>query len=264
MNKLKINVDRPNMSSKDISNRMNFENVLSNHKIMAKPFYKSTWFFGVTGLATISLIAGSVYSLNQEGDELYRNTQIAESSPIVKENIDLIESKIIELDINETLKFNTPIEEKSTLKTVSLKSKKKITKINKPSVDEVVVEDVQPVPVSKVANKSLNEIPQTFSFMDLHPRISGKFDGKITKNELMDDNGITTNSDVEIVSFQLHLVDGMTSKVFDSEGNKLNAEMKLAIEKVNVGEEVYFEKIKGKATTGEIFRLSPIRYVLLN
>jgi hypothetical protein len=40
--------------------------------------------------------------------------------------------------------------------------------------------------------------------------------------------------------------------------------MKLAIEKINVGEEVYFEKIQGKATTGETFRLSPIKYVLLN
>ena len=62
----------------------------------------------------------------------------------------------------------------------------------------------------------------------------------------------------------MHLIDGFKSRVFDSEGNKLNSEMKLAIENVNVGEEVYFEKIKGKATTGEIFCLSPIRYVLLN
>jgi len=265
MNKLKINVDRPKMSSKDISNGMNFEGVLSSCKIMAKPFYKSTWFFGVTGLATISLIAGSMYSLNQEGDELYRNLEVANVTPLIKEEVNLIENEIVELNLDKAINTKLFIEKEITLKKRGSNTEKKnIDHTSSQYSPEVVVKDVKPKPVSKVANESLNEIPKTFSFMDLHPRISGKFDGKITKNELMNDNGITTNSDVKIISFQLHVVDGMTSKVFDSNGNKLNAEMKLAIEKINVGEEIYFEKIKGKATTGEIFRLSPIRYVLLN
>jgi len=265
MNKLKINVDRPKMSSKDISNRMNFEGVLSSHKIMAKPFYKSTWFFGVTGLATVSLIAGSMYTLNQEGDELYRDLEVADMIPLIRKEVDLTENKIVKLNLNEVINTEQPIEEKTTLKKESLKTEKKNRDHSLGQLSsEVVADDIKPEPVSKVANESLNELPKTFSFMDLHPRISGKLDGGITKGELMNDNGIITNSDVKIISFQLHLVNGMTSKVFDSNGNKLNAEMKLAIEKVNVGEEIYFEKIKGKATTGEVFRLSPIKYVLLN
>jgi len=263
MNKLKINVDRPKMSSKDISNGMNFEDVLSSHKIMAKPFYKSNWFFGVTGLATVSLIVGSMYTLNQEGDELGRNLEVADIAPLIKEKVDLIENEIVKLNLNEVINTEQPIEEKTTLKKENLKTENKNHSLSELS-SEVAVDDDKSEPISKVANESLNEIPKTFSFMDLHPRISGKFDGKITKNELMNDDGIMTNSDVKVISFQLHVVDGMTSKVFDSNGNKLNAEMKLAIEKVNVGEEIYFEKIKGKAITGEVFRLSPIRYVLLN
>jgi hypothetical protein len=266
MNKLKINVDRPKMSSKEISQQMNFEGILSSHKIMAKPFYKSTWFFGVTGLATISLIAASVYTLNKEGDELYRNIQIVDNvSATTDIETDLMHDNVIELKLNEPIKIEKPIDTKPTLKIVSTKSEKEI-KTNNPieSQKESEEEVVESKPISKVANESINEIPKTFSFMDLHPRISGKIDGNITKDELMDDKGLTTNSDVEIISFQLHVVEGMSSKVFDSDGNKLNSEMKLAIENVNVGEEVYFEKIKGKATTGEVFRLSPIRYVMLN
>lgn len=264
MNKLKINVDRPKMSSEDISKQMNFEDILSSHKIMAKPFYKSTWFFGVTGLATVSLIAASVYTLNKEGDELYRNIQVVENVSKTTE-IDLIDTKVIDLNLNEPIKIDEPIDTKPTLKIEHTKPEQKITTDNpiepqKKSVEEVV----ESKPVSKVANESTNEIPKTFSFMDLHPRISGKIDGNITKDELLDDKGLTTNSDVEIISFQLHVVGGMSSKVFNSEGNTLNSEMKLALKDVNVGEEVYFEKIKGKATTGEVFRLSPIRYVMLN
>jgi hypothetical protein len=253
------------MSSKDISNQMNFEDILTNHKIMAKPFYKSTWFFGVTGLATISLIAGSVYSLNQEGDELYRTNQ--SDSYQITENVPLK----VEKATSEILAFNTIQKQKnesitkteSIDKNSSLIHKKKSKKVIEPKRSLIKSELIEKE-ISKVKNESLNEIPQTFSFMDLHPRISGKLDGKITKTELIDAKGLVTNSEVEIVSFQLHVVDGMSSKVFDAEGNKLNSEMRSAIEKVNVGEEVYFEKIKGQATTGEIFRLSPLRYVLLN
>lgn len=263
MNKFKINVDRPKMSSKDISSKMNFEDILSNHKVMTKPFYKSTWFFGVTGLATVSLIAGSMYTLNQEGDELYQSPQIVSNSiPLMEKEVDFEMKKIVKL---EPVLTEKPIENKPTLKIEETKHKKKSkVKITPITETEIEIKKEKPEPVSKVADKSLAEIPKTFSFLDLHPRISGKMDGKITKKELFSEDGITTNSDVEIISFQLHVVNGVSSKVFDSADNKLNSEMKLAIEKINVGEEVYFEKIQGKATTGEIFRLSPIRYVLLN
>ena len=266
MNKLKINVDRPKMSSKEISKQMNFEGILSSHKVMAKPFYKSTWFFGVTGLATISLIAASVYTLNQEGDELYRNMQVVDNVSITANTeADLIDNTIIELNLNEPIKIEKPIDTKPTLKIVNTESNKNRSENSTLEPQEKIEEEkIESKPISKVANESINEIPKTFSFMDLHPRISGKIDGKITKDELMDDEGLTTNSDVEIISFQLHVVEGMSSKVFDSKGNKLNSEMRLAIENINVREEVYFEKIKGKSTTGEVFRLSPIRYVMLN
>ena len=47
MSKLKINLDRPNMSSSDIAKKMNFDQLMVNHTIMSKPFYKTPWFYGV-------------------------------------------------------------------------------------------------------------------------------------------------------------------------------------------------------------------------
>lgn len=100
--------------------------------------------------------------------------------------------------------------------------------------------------------------------MDLYPRISGRINGGITKEELLNEDGLVTNSDIKIISFQLHLIDGTGGKVFESRGNVLNTEMKIAINHINVGEEIYFEKIDGKSISGEVVRLSPLRYVLLN
>ena len=68
MSKLKINLDRPNMSSSDIAKRMNFDQLKINHAIMSKPFYKTPWFYGISSLASVTLIAGSIYALKPEGD----------------------------------------------------------------------------------------------------------------------------------------------------------------------------------------------------
>jgi len=258
MRKVKINLDRVGISSEDITKRMNFEDILVHQKIMAKPFYKSTWFFGVTGLATVSLIAGSMYAVKPEGDNLIKENVLTDNLLLKKDAVPIIEvvkseSKKEELDKNKpTKKEIEPIEKTSTLSTIT--NQKPYTEIE---VSESIIDD-------KVTEVVAVEKPKTFSYIDLYPRISGKLNGNITKEQLLNDEGLVTNSDVKIVSFQLHLVDGTGGKVYEGNGNTLNSEMKSAIGEINVGEEIYFEKIDGKATTGEIVRLLPLRYVLLN
>lgn len=258
MKKIKINLDRVGISSEEIAKNMNFEDILVHQKIMAKPFYKSAWFFGVTGLATVSLIAGSMYALKPEGDNLVKDNLLTDNLPLKKDAVPITKPEKLERKIKQTKQVKTlkkevePIEKKSTFnKAVNQKPETKIEVSE--SITENNATEVMAVKKSK-----------TFSYMDLYPRISGKLNGNITKEQLLNDEGLVTNSDVKIVSFQLHLVDGTGGKVYEGEGNTLNSEMKSAIGEINVGEEIYFEKIDGKATTGEIVRLSPLRYVLLN
>ena len=52
--------------------------------------------------------------------------------------------------------------------------------------------------------------------------------------------------------------------VFEAESNQLNDEMKKALEKVEVGETIYFENIKARIKNGLEIRLNPLRYVLAN
>ena len=147
--------------------------------------------------------------------------------------------------------------------TLEIKSDQKNTKedltVKDDLKDQIIIDeelDVEDQQV-KIENKK-SEI------VDLMPRIGGKMNGSISRNELFDNKGITTESDVSVIHFELHLIDGLGGKVFKEEGNHLTEEMRDALKKINSGETIYFENIKGKTDNGDVVRLNPLRYVLMN
>jgi len=257
MNKIKINLDRKGISSKEILEKMDFDQLLDNHMILSKPFYKTKWFYGVTGLATVTLIVSSAYSINMEGDKIQSKQKLL--SNIVPHVLMKDHQNMKNVLIEKEEKENIPIIEQKQIKPIektntfeNLKTKESTSK------KEITLE----VKIKK--EESVDENKKVFNMLDLYPRISGKLNGSITKEELFNDEGLKTNTEIEIISFELHLVDGVGGKVFSNKGNTLNTEMKTALTKVSSGGEIYFEEINGQAPTGEILRLSPLRYVLLN
>ena len=77
MKRMKINLDRPPVDSKSIQAQKDFSGLMKNHAIMAKPFYKSSWFIGTAGLATVSLLVGRS-SYNARGPRA-RSRQLVKS-----------------------------------------------------------------------------------------------------------------------------------------------------------------------------------------
>lgn len=67
MSNYKMNLDRPNLSSEEINGRQNFEEVLSKFKASSPSFWKSPWFWGPTGLATVGIaVFLSLNSVNSQ------------------------------------------------------------------------------------------------------------------------------------------------------------------------------------------------------
>lgn len=66
MNNRKMNLDRPKISSEEIRSRQNFDQILGNLKVPHKPFYKKTWFWGTTGLATVAVAIGLTAFVNNK------------------------------------------------------------------------------------------------------------------------------------------------------------------------------------------------------
>ncbi len=270
----KINLDRSPVDSKEILARRNFNRVLENYHVMAKPFYKSAWFFGTAGIASVGLLIGG--SLMLQDSERSETTNLENTS--APPNDAVFGGKLIALDANRNNVLDKMLERTLRADAQIYQSGGSIgNDVYSADVVDVPAEAVdQPVEVQPVSDIGVNEVNARvesvgieierngFSHMSIHPRISGKIGGPITREELFDLGGLTTEADVSIVHFELHLVEGPSGRVFEQEGNQLNEEMKAAMDRVMVGENIYFENIRGKSRDGEVVKLNPLRYVLLN
>lgn len=68
MSKLKINFNRPHISSEEIASRQNFDQVLSKAKPYLKPFYKKGWFLGSV-VGVLALSGALVWQFNRTESE---------------------------------------------------------------------------------------------------------------------------------------------------------------------------------------------------
>src|SRR4051812_9533544 len=64
--KRKVNIDRPEISSEEISKRKNFDSVLKNHtSVSAKPLLKKPWFLSSVIVATVAIVATAFLLTNK-------------------------------------------------------------------------------------------------------------------------------------------------------------------------------------------------------
>lgn len=260
MKRMKFNLDRPELDSKSIQARKDFDTLMKNYSIMSKPIYKSPWFFGTVGLATVGLaVTTSVMMYDSQDDisQLEAINQTDESPPLVESTVEGLVSlsggvsKHFDELAKQTLSYSESLNSEDETAHPVIEDK-----------IDLVKHDVEVVDDENVLQKNVVTPNPNEEF--LNAKISGKFNGAISREELFDNKGITVGSDVSVVHFELHLIDGLGGKVFQEEGNQLNGEMKDALKQIDQGETIYFENIKGKTKKGDVVRLNPLRYVLMN
>ena len=254
MKNIKFNVDRPEITSDEIMGKQNFEEVLAGHKFMKKPFYKSSWFIGTAGLASLGLIVGGALSFKLEPDESIGSDDLA----VVNQEVPPEQDNIVPIGNYLSLNFDNKRETIEEVNNEEVIEYEEISTL----IDEVIEEEIV---INNDVEEEIEELesPKKFNRMDLHPRISGKINGNITKDELLDDEGLVTATDVEVISFELHIIDGSGGHVFAQTGHELSEEMKNSISKAEPGQTIYFEKIRGLSESGIEVGLNPLRYTIL-
>lgn len=277
MENRKINVDRPQLNANEVMAGKNFDTVLRNHEFMSKPFYKQSWFFGTAGLASLGLIIGGTLAFQGSAEDYHQlseqmlNTDAPPNLIVTNPNLIVAGGKITESThqlTQKTIQINpqniAPIEETST-RTEKIEPRIEVQEKSDPVADkpDKNISESMDEQLNLVAQTNTNKKEGVGSF-DMSPRISNKIGGTISRNELLDNKGITTEGDINVIHFELHLIDGLGGKVFAEEGNQLNQEMRDALENVEQGETIYFENIRGKVKNGAEVRLNPLRYVLKN
>ena len=255
MKNVKINLDRPPIDSKSIQANKDFNGLMKNHAIMSKPFYKSPWFLGTTGLASLGLVVGGIVSMNINEDGVAQDVLLDSSAP---PEITTSDNQLIALNsevtpkttnqdlVKDTFKYfehnSTQIDENTN--TLDLTNSNSTNSNNNDHLNEIVEVVSHEEKHEEVQDEVNND---KLDFTAMMPRIGGKINGSISKEELFDNKGITTESDVSVIHFELHLIDGLGGEVLmQEESNQLNDEMKAALQKINQGETIYFENIKGR------------------
>ncbi len=66
---LKFNFNRKEITSEEITSKMNFREVLSNYKILTKPFYKTTWFATTVGVVAIGISSILIMNASNVNDK---------------------------------------------------------------------------------------------------------------------------------------------------------------------------------------------------
>lgn len=274
MKNVKINLDRPPVDSKEIQANKNFESLMKNHQMMSKPFYKSPWFIGTTGLASISIIVGGVISFNSSSEDQISQEVIPDNQAppemttpdnnLIALNSDITPKSATDNLVKDTFKYSEYIENQLDDNNNTLEESNPNEEISIQEETETANENVESVSHQDKHEQVKDDVDKNEGFSSLMPRIGGKINGNISRDELFDNKGITTQSDVSIIHFELHLIDGLGGKVFEEESNQLNDEMKAALKMINQGETIYFENIKAKTEDGVVVRLNPLRYVLMN
>ena len=116
--------------------------------------------------------------------------------------------------------------------------------------ESVEIEYVEETKPTDVARAEVNTKPQAEeapnAMFAILPRIVGKIGGTISKEDIFDKRGIYTETDVEVVEFELHIATTFGSKVLRTRGNQLTNEMRAALMDMQHGEEVFFEGIMGE------------------
>ena len=261
MDNYKIRLDRPKLTSEEIVQRKDFDTIMNNHEIIKRPFRKSPWFFGVTGMATIGLLLGGVYTFTSSSHKPKTQAlHVAKSEP-PNFKAKMVNLEVMEPSNEKELLIQQPSENKRTLKKVKNEKKIKhdktstlIDNTNLKQVESNIAETNHVIEEEVVANKS--------SYLANHPRINGKIGGKLKMSEVEHNFKILTDSDIEVLSFELHVVTEFGAKVYQTNSNELTDEMRNEILKQAVNSEVYFENIQGDVGKGKKMRLSPLKYSL--
>lgn len=86
MSNRKMNLDRPGLSSEQIRAKQNFEKVLSNHYLPKPTVWKSPWFWGPTGLASVGIaIMMSISYINSQNNSNDQKTTPLTASELPKD-----------------------------------------------------------------------------------------------------------------------------------------------------------------------------------
>ena len=262
---MKVNLDRNKLSSEYINSKQDFDKVLHHVKAAKPPVWKSYWFYGTTGLASIALIV-SVAFYNPEKNVNDNNITLAQEQQHNKKTAavlfaDVKGSKMVsefKADSNNESKVRADHElinkepspsklQKTSIAAVEETKFQNVTQLEKTAI-EVISSEVIETP-----EKKLNQLPN----------INGVFYGDIEFNQFCGSEGIKVNSEVEITEFKIQYTSLKGDKTELIKGAKVPSSVCEEIRAYGVDQMLFITQISGVDDLGKKHSYLPMNVTLV-
>lgn len=268
MNKIKVNTDREKLSSEYIQSKQDFSSIQS--QVHAKTsLFKSTWFYGATGLASVALCISFAFTNS--------NKQLHDST-ITQNELKIAQATFLpdvqKIKASSKLNYLAPVfqpSKKSTAEKVHFheplaQSSNQVETIKREN--EIVKSVSKAVPFE---NKKLStpvftdedEIgDQKTKKQNSLPCIGGKYNGEIILSELLN-KPLTTTSGFVITEFEINYATNRGDKIEKVVGNKIPSEIGDKIKGYGIDQMIFITSIFALDSNGRRVQLTPLNLVVV-
>lgn len=265
MNKIKINIGRERLSSEYIQSKQDFSSI--NNQVLSKTaMFKSTWFYGTAGLATVALCISFAFKNSKpplnDSNATQKDIKIAQSSFANS-------SSKFQTISNPRSKINGSIEQDNrTIKEV-LK-----VQIPKKAIIHVAKDDSEPldntskiVPLTVASRESKTIVPIVSNSVkvlkqNFLPSINGKYNGEITLTELKE-KSLKVSSGFDITEFEINFSTNRGDKTQKIEGDRVTQDVIDKIDQYGIDQMIFITSIYAKDLDGKIAMLTPMNLVVV-
>lgn len=245
MDKIKTVLDREPISSEAINSRQDFGKVLAGYKALKPSIWKSSWFYGTAGLATIAIVAAAVL-YNPEAKQ-----PVKDSVPLAKnEKVNVVDNIVM----STTSISNTHVAATIETETEVTQPKHQPKHENQaPAPIEVWPEFEEEKPPMEI----VPEVKKPSGSINMMPNIAGYFNGEIPYQYLCGQEGIVVNDQLAVTSFTIQYYNGRESIEKTIKGNVIPLDLCENITKTSMNSMVFITQIKAEhRVSGRVTNLS--------
>ncbi len=264
MEKIKVILDRKKVSSQEIASRQDLNSVLKGASTNA-PIWKSGWFYGSIGLASVAIVAitatwnqsvkvdttnDRVLTASLTDSNVTTTIHEATLAPETKDFVEHVKPDAIKREPEKTV----------TRKESYVKEKAEVKKRNN-ELESVLKDDSEQDSETSFTPKSTPSIAKVNGVVNKMPHIGGVYYGPIAIDKLCSNNRITSSPDIEITSFKINYntIDGDVVKSIT--GDIIPEDICSQLKRWNLNSTVFITEIKGVSSHGEILMLSSMSLI---
>ncbi len=253
MENRKTTLDREQLSSEVIRGEQNFNQVLKGHQAMKPPLWKTAWFYGPIGLASLALVVAvsNMKPNSTEEDQILNSLNTQEEEVREAKNQFFSETNSVVVSKKETVLIASANPElPKALESVV-----------------VLIENIEKVPLEmgeeKIIEESIMETPvieiQEVKRFKTMPNIAGVFTGKLQIDNLCSAGGVSCNNGFTVYSFDIQYHNGSGDVIERIKGDRFPPFLCNKLRAYNLNQEVMITNILAKNEEGMVERLISMR-----